>query len=205
MPHKELKDSNGLTIPSVTNILGILGKSELYRWYGKHGFEECERMKREAGEWGTELHEAIGLYLKGEEISISSRSAPMLHSFTEWKERSGFKPLMIEPEEPMISSLWGYQGTFDAVGELDDELVVADWKTSARIYPEYGLQLAAYANLWNEAHNHKKHIKTGLIVRIDKKTNLVQAKGFYNLPMYFEVFKSLLPVYDFVKRQKAWA
>lgn len=205
MPHvKSVKDKDGNEIPSVTEVLSILGKPELYRWYGKYGFDSCERMKREAGEWGSELHDSISQYLKGEEVDVSSRCAPMLHAFSEWKERSGFVPLAVEPEEPLKSALYGFRGTFDAIGTLDGELVVCDWKSSSRIYPDYGLQLAAYAQLWEEAHPKEK-IRTGFIVRIDKKSCKVQVKGFYNLKMYFEVFKNLLPVYSFVKKTGVWA
>lgn len=204
MPHiNSVKDKDGNEIPSVTEILAIIAKPELFYWYGKNGWDKCEKIKQDAGEWGTELHDSISQYLKGEEVRVSSRSAPMLHAFSEWKERNHFHPLEVEPEKPYISSLYNFRGTFDAVGELGGELVVADWKTSSKIYHEYGLQLAAYAQLWQEQHLNDK-IRTGVIVRIDKKTSKVQIKLFYNLPMYFEVFKSLLPIYDFCKKQGAW-
>lgn len=204
MPHLEVKDSAGNDIPSVTQVIGILGKQELYRWYGTRGFDECEQIKKEAGEWGTELHSSISQLLKGEEVQVTSRCAPMLDSFKRWLASNNFKPLVVEPEKPYVSAIWGYQGTFDAIGEMANELIVCDWKTSSKIYPENGLQLAAYANLWNE-QNPKNKVKTGLIVRIDKKTAKVQAKGFYNLAAYFEVFKSLLPVYEFTKKKGRWA
>jgi hypothetical protein len=203
MPHVDLKDTKGNTIPSVTQVIGLIGKPELYKWYGLNGWNHCEKIKREAGEWGTELHGSISQYLKGEKVGVSSRCYPMLDEFARWKEKTGFEPMVVEPDEPYVSQLYNYQGTFDAIGKIDGQLVVCDWKTSSRIYAEYGLQLAAYAWLYEE-HTKGTEINTGVIVRIDKKTGKLQEKRFDRLDRYFNVFKHLLPVFEFTRKQGEW-
>lgn len=207
MPHKTVIDREGNELPSVTQIIGILAKPELYRWYGKHGFEKCEAIKKDAAEWGTELHSSISQWIKGKEVEVSDRCVPMFEAFKQWYKKSGFKAIIVEPDNP-LQSAYGYQGTFDALGELDGEIIMADWKTSAAIYPENGLQLAAYAQLCKEAgwesNKYLKPIRNGLIVRIDKKTFKVQTRMFYYLPAYFDIFKSLIPVYNFVKKRGLW-
>jgi hypothetical protein len=203
MPHAEITDASGNPIPSVTQVLSVISKRELYKWYGMNGWNHCEKIKREAGEWGTELHDSISQYLKNEKVDVSSRCYPMLEAFAEWKEEAKFEPQIVEPEQPYVSQLYNYQGTFDAIGTVDGELVVCDWKTSSRIYSEYGLQLAAYAWLYEE-NTKGTQINTGVIVRIDKKTNKIQEKRFERLDKYFEVFKHLLPVFDFDRKQGVW-
>lgn len=198
MPHKVAFDKDGKQLPSVTEIIGILGKPELYRWYAKNGWDKCEQIKRESQEIGTALHNEIAEYLRGHAVVESE----MLTAFKNWHSANPLKPLVIEPDVP-LQSVYGYQGTFDCIGELDGELLVVDWKTSARIYRESGLQLAAYAQLIKEA-DPKNIITNGLIVRIDKETKRVQTKMFYNLSMWFDVFKHLLEVYPFVKRTGIW-
>lgn len=58
------------------------------------------------------------------------------------------KPLLLE--RALWSPTTGVIGTTDFIGEIDDELCVADWKTSKRIYPEYRIQLAKYTQMYYE-------------------------------------------------------
>ncbi len=60
-----------------------------------------------------------------------------------------------------------YQGTLDCVARLGRKLVLIDWKTSAGIYADMGLQLAAYAKAYEERTGQP--IKTGIIVLVTKK------------------------------------
>ena len=53
----------------------------------------------------------------------------------------------------MISEEYQFGGTPDAIGRnAKGELCLLDWKTSNGVYSDYGLQLAAYAHLWNINH-----------------------------------------------------
>lgn len=58
------------------------------------------------------------------------------------------EPIMLE--RVLWSPSTGVIGTTDFVGKIDGELCVADWKTSKRIYPEYRMQLAKYAQMYQE-------------------------------------------------------
>jgi len=51
------------------------------------------------------------------------------------------RPLMME--RPLWMPQEGFVGTPDFIGFIDDELAIADYKTSKRIYAEYWMQLAA--------------------------------------------------------------
>lgn len=54
-------------------------------------------------------------------------------------------PEYLAAEAPVFSPTQGYAGTLDAIVMLDGVPCVLDYKTGASVYPEAGLQLAAYA------------------------------------------------------------
>lgn len=56
-------------------------------------------------------------------------------------DQHNFRPLLLE--RPLWMPQEGFVGTPDFIGYIDDELCVADYKTSKRIYAEYWMQLAA--------------------------------------------------------------
>jgi hypothetical protein len=58
-----------------------------------------------------------------------------------------WQPQFEAAELTVVNDLDGYAGTLDAIARipaLTDELLVLDWKTGKAVYPEVGLQLAAY-------------------------------------------------------------
>jgi hypothetical protein len=139
------------------------------------------------------MHEVISIWLK---TKLYPENVYIVHDFI---NRYTAEPVEVEPEEPYVSNKYGYQGTFDWVERepISGFLVMADLKITGQMYKEYGLQLAAYAQLWNEKHEEK--INNGRIYRIDKKTGKVQIKDFPNLKPYWKVFKCLIPVAKWVK------
>lgn len=196
MPHKQVKNKRGQDIPSVTEIIGILDKPFLRFWYGNLGTEECEKIKRESAAFGTKIHAEVSKYLT--DGLLYDEQSFLTQSFSRHWADSGYKLVEVEPEEPYVSEKYDYQGTFDWVErEPSGELVMADLKVTSQMQKEYGLQLSAYANLYNEKHGTK--ITKGRIYRIDKKTGRLQIKDFDNLPKYFKVFKCLIPVAKWLK------
>lgn len=196
---------NGEAIPSVTEVLNVINKPFLYAWFAKHGFAECERIKKEAGDLGSRVHDAVESYLKGEGYELAGREAEMLQHFLKWKEQTDFRP--VELELKVVSERHKFHGTFDALGTFGDstELVMCDWKTSSKIDDSYALQLAAYAAAYEEQTGIG--VTKGLIVRMDKKATSkkqFEVKEFTNLPRFFEVFLSCLDVWNFVNRRDKW-
>ncbi len=66
----------------------------------------------------------------------------------DWLDSNHFEPLAVE--QMVYSRRHGYAGTVDFPSRIDGRISLTDWKTSAAIYPEYHLQLAAYAEAWWE-------------------------------------------------------
>lgn len=197
---------DGEPIPSVTEVISVINKPYLYGWFAKHGWKECERIKREAGELGSRLHDAIESYLRGESRDLSGRELVMLEMFRSWRIENDFRPM--ELEKKVVSRQHRYHGTFDALGTFGDssELVICDWKTSSSINDEYALQLAAYAAAYEEETGIG--ITNGLIVRMDKKATSkkqFEVKEFKNLPRFFDVFLDCLSLWNFVNKKDKWA
>lgn len=70
---------------------------------------------------------------------------PYMASFLAWVR--DFRPRFVATEATVYNRTAGYAGTLDAIVRrcFDQELVIVDYKTGREIYPEVGLQLAAYA------------------------------------------------------------
>lgn len=194
MPHKRVKNKRGKDIPSVTEILSIIDKPFLRYWYGTLGTQECERIKKDSAQFGTDIHAKVAMLLKG---MADGYDHPLLDTFSRYYAKSGCTPVEVEPEEPYVSAKHGYQGTFDWIEKEGEELIVADLKVTSQIHKENELQLAAYANLYNEKHG--TNITKGRIYRLDKKTHKLQIKQYDNLPKAFKLFKLLIPLFRWVR------
>jgi hypothetical protein len=62
---------------------------------------------------------------------------------------------ILECEVPVLSETHRYGGTLDFIGRLNGRLVLGDFKTSGGVYPEYLIQLVAYAKAYEECKGLK--------------------------------------------------
>jgi hypothetical protein len=122
---------------------------------------------------------------KGEapEVPDDEAAVNCIEAFREWIKDLDVKWLAIE--EKIYSKKYKYAGTVDAVAEINDELTVIDFKTSAKIYKPYHLQVAAYSQAISEMYG--KPVDRGLILRLDKDTGKFQTKTFDPNP-HLEIF-----------------
>jgi len=211
MPHKHIDG-----IPSVTEILDVINKPYLQYWRGKYGNAKCEKISKQSKAIGIRVHTEIERLFKGSGPKYKNKAIrKMVQNFNDsFVIPYQVKPMVIEPKEPFIDNENKYSGTFDAVIEVYSKsedasvLVIADWKTSNQIDKTWGLQLAAYANLYNLSQKHLSNllgINEGLVIRLDKKTLEIEGPIWYtNLDQYFEVFLSCRRLYDFVNKKGIW-
>lgn len=205
MPHKHIEG-----YPSVTQILDVINKPFLLKWYGKNGTEHCEKIKKTSQKFGRQVHTEIERLFQGQQPKYKNQSIKtMVSNFNDRFIKSfNVKAICIEPSEPLIDMENKYSGTFDAIVTIynDNKLTIADWKTSNQIDNTYWpLQLAAYANLWNLSQQHDKWINEGFIVRLDKKTLDIEGPIWYTeLDQYFEVFLSVKRLYDYINKLGIW-
>lgn len=192
MPHKKSDDG----YLSVTEVLSLsIPKPFLNFWYGKWGIEHCERVKRESGEIGTQVHQIIEDYLAGKTVEPSGNTLRMFQNFkSKFLEAYSVKPVKLEQTHKC--SKYKLQGTFDAIVDINGERYIADWKTSNSIDKiSVPLQLCAYDYLQREAGL----IGKGLVVRIDKEKDTVEIKTYPELEQYWPIFKACIKVARYVK------
>lgn len=106
-----------------------------------------------------------------------------------------------------------YAGTVDAVGLVENRLVVFDWKTGSGIYDEAGYQVAAYCNsIWN-GNQQLSTIYGGIsgaVVRLSKTDEEFEVKTITDWEKPALVFKTMCslytqlsyPVFDKKERKK---
>ena len=124
----------------------LQGKSEeeVIQW----ALKESDKARDTAATLGSSVHMLADFVGSSETASngwqISEQEKPYVEAYRDFLGRYGRSSIV--SSEHMVWSLDGYAGTYDQLMEIDGELWIIDIKTSAHgPYPEWGLQLAAYA------------------------------------------------------------
>lgn len=148
------------------NWLSNLTRSEFEELVDR-GKKEYRRIKEEAANIGTEVHEWAEAHIKGKKKKLPSdpRVRNGVIAFMKWFKETDIK--ITASERYIYSKKHDYAGIMDWEGELNGELVIGDFKTSKGIYNEMRYQLAAY---WmaREEESGKKYMK-GFIVQFGKE------------------------------------
>jgi len=167
---RQYLDGDGKRLPSVTEILGNLGwkYGALMGWANKVGRQglTLREASGDAAKVGNIAHDRIEAWVLGNSIvrtdqpqDLWDRSTVAFESFKDWwhAENMGGRIVVIETECLMVDRELGFGGTADLVCLLDGVPAILDYKTGSGIYPEVGIQLEAYAMLWETVgHTHDK-------------------------------------------------
>ena len=200
--------------PSVTYVLSYFPKGKFFENWMKDVGHNSDIIARKAADEGTETHKAIEDFLNGEEIVWINDYGKANYSLTVWQMILRFadfwntvKPRLIATEQHIFSDEYQYAGTIDLVVEIDGKIWLLDIKTSNSLHTSYDLQLAAYAQAWNE--NFDTPIEqTGIIWlksltrKPDSSGKKLQGDGWaLKVPhnTYQENLQSFLKVYDIFK------
>ncbi len=163
-PEGRFYERNGRRYISVTNVLDhVITKPVLVPWASKvvaeyakaHPGADIKEWKRqpkivkeESAQRGTDIHAWCEQFFLNPELALAAippEYAQECVGFVEACERLGIHP--IAAEATVYSDAFRYAGTndlFATVAALGGATIQADIKTGKNIYPEYGLQLAAY-------------------------------------------------------------
>lgn len=124
---------------------GILGPmvesdpADAIRWL--KGSPYASRDK--AADIGTHVHEAIEAYALGKPTpKWDPKIAPRMQGFMEFI--ADHQPEYLMAEATVFNATQRYAGTLDSIAILNGRTVVMDVKSGKGVYPEVGLQLAAY-------------------------------------------------------------
>ena len=188
-------------IPSVTRVVDAVFPKYLVDWaatcgadYWRENYGEDadmyngilnahKQISRKAQTIGLEMHKWIELFItvktlskgKGETLADYPDHVKVpMQNFHNWVESREIEWLACEKK--VYSRSWEYAGTIDALARINGKLCVIDFKTSAKIYKEYYLQVSAYCNAIGEMMGELP--KLGVIVRVDKEEDKFQEVAF---------------------------
>lgn len=219
---------DGKSFPSVTSILNVLNKPQLLNWavrltrdYIKHELfafrladslkdldldnllaksaAERDRVRNAAADQGIAVHSSIASYV-GNKSSIA-REDPIIIAFREWQGAAKFEP--IASERLVFSREHEYAGTADLIGTVDGRLALIDIKTGRGVYPEYKLQLAAYAVAWGEMTGHFPEICFNLHVKSDFTITEANTFTAAELLTLFQTFLAAKRLFEWQSEQSS--
>ena len=136
-------------LPSVTTILDVRSKPELYLWRERVGKDAADKKMLESQELGTRVHRAIEDFVNKASTLPHPDALFYLQGFFNWQIK--YKPTYMRTET-FVTSSHGYAGAIDLICRIEGETWIIDFKTGS-IKPEHGLQLAGYAEAYAEAHD----------------------------------------------------
>lgn len=147
---RKYRTPEGNEYPSVTGIVGLIGKEKIDQWKEKVGEEVANKISKRAATRGTLIHENCENYILGKELTFSQFQQE------EYRMFKNLLPVLESLEEihamesVLYSDKFRYAGTVDLIARVDGELAVLDWKTSSGYkkeedIPNYFTQCAAYA------------------------------------------------------------
>lgn len=149
---------NGEVVPGVTSIIRCLSD-----FTGV----PVERLER-AGERGSAVHLLTEMSDKGGlryRITVPEEYAAYVeawHAFTK-----DYRPKFLGIEERLYHPEMGYCGTADRIAVIDGEAGILDLKTTWRLHPECGVQLAAYLEAANTMRQQKLTRRWAIQLRND--------------------------------------
>lgn len=151
-------EKDGQFVPSVTWISSHYPKGiGFWKWLADKGWDESQALKNAAGNKGSKVHAAIAKLIRGEAVKIDDKfngsdgqpeelttaEYEAIMSFVDWFNAT--RPKILASEYVVWNSEYNFAGTVDLKCEIDGEVWIIDLKTSSDIWPEYELQVSAYA------------------------------------------------------------
>ena len=204
-PRRRYRTADGESVPGVTTVTGLLSKPSLVRSANKLGLQGVvagaytERTARV----GSLAHAMISAALLGEDFPAPDAAPEELEQarlplgrFLAWREGHSLRP--VHCESAFVSERLRYGGTVDCYCVLDGEPVLLDFKTGRSIYPEYFVQLAAYAQLLREQGFPVQELR---VLRLGGEG--WEEKSVRESERWFSVFECLLRVY-YLKKELGW-
>jgi hypothetical protein len=196
--------------PSVSSILNYFPKNQFFHSWLKDVGHNSDIIASRAANEGTQVHNAVESFLDGNELTWIDDDGKALYSLDVWKMILKFadfwntvQPELITTEYHLFSDQYKFAGTADIICRMNNKIHLLDIKTSNSIHSSYNLQLAAYAQAWNETHNEKVE-DTGIVwlkaaTRGPAKDKIQgsgwQLKQIGEIDKNFEMFNKIYDIY----------
>ena len=209
--HTRYTLADGTVVPSATTVIGVLGlnKQALISWAARLASQGIDplRYRDEAADAGSCAHEMVRAYWRGEEPDLSPYSEEQiraarnsLQSFYRWAEKHTIEPVLVE--QPIVSERHRFGGTPDVVAIVDGRLELLDWKTSAGLYTEHKIQVAAYYHMLKENGYKVQRVRLIRIGREEGDTFEEHVIGKRDLVLLWKLFLHARAIYDLAQKLK---
>jgi hypothetical protein len=211
---------NDKSYSRVTTILNIIAKPGVRNWMAKVGRKKVEAITKRRCDLGTTVHHLFELTLKGKSFNLGNYEAEIredLDLFDEFRINTCIEPEALE--QRLWNNEYGYAGTADYIGRYKSFLkymvrghktkftkesrVLGDWKTSADIYPQYWLQMAAYVAAFEELTGIK--LDGAFIAQFRYGKIRVKEMTYDELMIEFEGYLHALGLYDWQHKKGIWS
>jgi hypothetical protein len=214
-PHQKYYLADGTTqVPGGSTICKIGDDpSGLIYWawdLGRQG-KDYRKERDNAADIGTIAHFLIECFLNNQVADLEDfdqadidKALICYNKFADWWSEQQLE--VVATEIQLVHNGLRYGGTIDLVAKAPcGAHVLIDFKTSKKISDSYWRQVAGYAGLWDENHEHKAdlRIKNHAIVRIGK-----QEEGDFevewkpDLLRQWNTFQKQVELYWTVKNEK---
>lgn len=168
--HFYQSSKSGKWLPSVTTLLDAYPKGAAYIIWLKNVGLNASQILKEAGETGSNVHNAIDQYVKTGQLRFLNDEGRELWKWEEWelicKAMEFFtiyKPEIIVHEFSFASEELGFGGTIDMVCKIGNDNWIIDYKSGNGIYESHFLQIAAYKKAWESLNPQYPIHKLGLL------------------------------------------
>lgn len=129
-------------IPSLVRARGESARLDMRSWIQR----AAERKRDTAANLGTLIHGIVEARVLGQPTpDLTDEQRPFVEAFDRFL--NDWQPDYEATELTVANPEIGYAGTLDFIARipaLTDEILMGDYKTGKSVYPEVGLQLAAY-------------------------------------------------------------
>lgn len=213
MPHPKegYRLADGTRVPGTTTIIGRFKDSgALIRWawqQGKDGLDLYET-RDTAANIGTAAHSMVEASIRGKDPEAAlvetglpdehrDRARGAFHAYQTWASMSRLE--IVDQEMMLVSERHKFGGTPDAIGLVNGELCLVDWKTSNGVYSDFLLQLAAYRILWEERHPDRPLVGGFHLCKFSKDYGDFAHHYFSELDDAARMFLHLRAAYDYDK------
>ena len=149
---RKYQTPSGKSYPSVTSVVGLLGKEAIREWRARVGEEEANRVSTRAARRGTTIHSLCENYLLNKEVKPGLFDVETFDSIKPLLNRINNIHCL---ETRLFSDHLQVAGTVDCIAEFDGRVSVIDFKTSRRIKSRedihgYFMQTSAYSVMFEE-------------------------------------------------------
>lgn len=204
---------DGSKVPGVTTVIGgSLGwnKEGLLRWAWMEGKEgrNYRDTSQAAADAGTLAHAMIEAHIQdspftppaGTEPGNLAKAETAFGACREWL--SDLRIALVATEIKLVSEAHRFGATPDAIGVRGEKgLVLLDWKSSRGTYADHVIQVAAYAEAWEEVAGQPL-VGGVYLCRFDKNSGGFSTKWWPRDAMAgpWKAFLALRQLYD-LKRE----